>query len=434
MLRREVVELALPLGVVGPALVVPAQLREDLARVLHMGLDDGGLVPRGFLLVHVEAHLEARAVGQRVVPRLDDDWRGRRLWRRREHEGRVHDVFVRLRLRVDQCTAGWDALERQLHLVERPRVDAEDDALGVLVPELELAGVGLVADHVGVVSSLCADLGALRVEPVLQDRARGAEDEEIDIVRLSCVPMDPRVRLTVLDFVVSDLHRVGARMQEESFGPACPLEHGLGHPRERVLGGFHLREAVVVAPRCDDRLALVAGGHERDERRIGRPRRARVEDDDLRAMAEGRLRCIPSVEELEQGCLVCRAREHVVDHARDGVHGEPLVGARATDGLGANVPESIDLERVPCVGRSVHGGRSLRCRGAAQVGRNSDAIRVDEARRACRDRLVVEDGSGAGVLPQPRRIQVHLRAEQQVLVVRRDVDHRDLLGLVRDEP
>ena len=59
---------------------------------------------------------------------------------------------------------------------------------------------------------------------------------------------------------------------------------------------------------------------------------------------------------------------------------------------------------------------------------------ADEARRASRDRLVVEDGSGAGVLPQPRRIQVHLRAEQQVLVVRRDVDHGDLLGLVRDEP
>ena len=97
------------------------------------------------------------------------------------------------------------------------------------------------------------------------------------------------------------------------------------------------------------------------------------------------------------------------------------------------MPKPIQLERVASVGRSVQSGRLLHRRGAAQVGCYPDAVRVDEARRACGHRLVVEDDGSAGVTPQPSRIQVHLRAEEQVFVVRRHINRRDLVGLVRDE-
>ena len=82
----------------------------------------------------------------------------------------------------------------------------------------------------------------------------------------------------------------------------------------------------MVAPCCDDRLAPVAGSHKRGESWVGRPGGARVEDEDLRAVAEGRLGDMPDVKELEQSCLVRRTRERVVDHVRYGVHDEPLVG------------------------------------------------------------------------------------------------------------
>jgi hypothetical protein len=44
------------------------------------------------------------------------------------------------------------------------------------------------------------DLRALRVEPVFEDRACGAKEDECGIVRLAHVPVDPRVRLVVRDF------------------------------------------------------------------------------------------------------------------------------------------------------------------------------------------------------------------------------------------
>ena len=89
----------------------------------------------------------------------------------------------------------------------------------IVLQELVLAGVELVANDVGVIGSLRADLCALRVEPVFEDRARGAEEDERGIGQLARVHVDPRVRLVVRNLLVPDLHRVRARVQEEAFAP-----------------------------------------------------------------------------------------------------------------------------------------------------------------------------------------------------------------------
>ena len=126
-----------------------------------MGLGDRGREPCGLLLIRVEAHLESRAIRQRLVARLDDDRCGRWLRRGSEHERRVGRIVVRLHFRLDRGATGWDARQRELHLVQRTRVRAVDDALRVALPQLVLAGVRLVPDYVGVVRALRADLRAL---------------------------------------------------------------------------------------------------------------------------------------------------------------------------------------------------------------------------------------------------------------------------------
>ena len=429
VLRREVKELAFPLRVVGPACVVPGEGREDLAVILHLGLGDRGRVPGGFFLAGVEAHLDARALRQWLEARPDDNRRRRRRWRRCVHERCEGDVVICLRLRLNESAPRWDAYERELHLVEWARVDAVDDALGVVLPEFVLASVGLEPDDVGVVGPLRADFRALRVQPVLEDRARRAEEDERGIGWLVRVPMDPRVPLVVRNLVVPDLHRVRARVQEEAFAPRSALEHRFRHSCQRVLRSLELGDAVVVASCCYDRLALVTGCNQRDEGGVKRPRRACIEDDDLRAVAEGRLVRVPDVEELEERGLVRRACKVVVHVVRDRINDHPLVCVRAADCLGANVPESVELERVADLGRPMEGGRFLRRWGTAQVGCNPDHVRVDEARRARRHRLKVEVRGSAGEAPEPSTcrgagaIYMHLRRQEQVPVVRWHVHH-----------
>ena len=277
-----------------------------------MRFDDGCREPSRLVLVDVEAHFEARAVRQRFVARLDDD-RGRR-WHRRggKYERRVFHIVVGLHFRLDRSASRRYAHEREHHLVQWARVHAEYDALGVIFPQLVLASVRLVADDVRVVRPFGTDLGALGAEPVLEDRTRGAEEDECDISRFARVPMDSRVRLMVRHLVVSYLHRVRARVQEEAFAPHTSLEHCFCHACQRVLCSLHLRDAVVIAPRCDNRLALVARCDQRDEGRIECPCRARVEDDDLGVVADRRLVRKPSVQELEERGLARSARRLLV--------------------------------------------------------------------------------------------------------------------------
>ena len=185
----------------------------------------------------------------------------------------------------------------------------------------------------------------------------------------------------------------------------------------------------MVAPRCDDRLALVAGCDQRDEGGVECPRWARVKDEDLGAVAEGRLVRVPGVEELEERGLVRRARQVIVHVVGDRVDDQPLVRVRAAGCLDADVPESVDLERVTDFGRSMESGRPLHRRCFAQVGRNCDHVRVDEARRCRRYRLEVEGRGGAGEASEPSRVDMHLRCQEQVLVVRWHIHDRDLVGL-----
>ena len=152
-----------------------------------------------------------------------------------------------------------DAREREDHLVERLHVLAVDDLLRVHFEQHTLAGEGLEADQDRIVGALGRAHGStLRVVAILEDRAQRTEDEVHYIGRSTMMPMVPSRLLVVGALVVAHLNRISTRSEEVWLLLVRPLEHVLGHARERVLSRLQLGDDVVVAASRDDRDTLVA--------------------------------------------------------------------------------------------------------------------------------------------------------------------------------